>query len=88
MLRSLIEKELARAEAVLFDAENGKKALHGPTVDNHKGQRIAYRKVLSYLELEKITPPIRFEISRTLHMNLTWPWLAFAAICIIIWYIK
>lgn len=47
-LRLLCNLELARAEAVLKDAEGKRK--HKPTVDLHQGMAIALRKVLVALD--------------------------------------
>jgi hypothetical protein len=54
--RKLIDAELARVEAVIFDAENSKKKKHLPTIDIHRGERIAYKKALSWMELEENFP--------------------------------
>ena len=76
-LRNIIEQDLARAESVILDSE-GDKRLHGPTVDNFKGQAMAYKKVLSWLEMDEKYVPI--EINK--RITVTIPWAVFAILAV------
>lgn len=75
-----LEQDLARAEAVIL-ADEGTKKLHGPTVDNFRGQALAYKRALALLEMEKITPPGPVEIHRTYTVNIPGIVVALLALC-------
>jgi len=79
-MKIYLQQDLARAEAVIL-AANGKKRLHGPTVDNFRGQAIAYKRALALLEMEKITPPGPVEIHRTYTINIPGIVVALLALC-------
>lgn len=69
-MKDILERELARAEAVVHQAQHGKKKLHGPTVHNFEGQRLAYRRALALLDMEQITPCSPIEIHRRLTVTI------------------
>ena len=69
-MKQLLQAKLARAEAVIADAE--KRTLHKPTVDIFRGQAMAYREALSLLEMEESRPVVKMDIHRT--HTLTVPW--------------
>lgn len=73
-MKQILQSKLARAEAVILDAE--KRTLHKPTVDIFKGQALAYKEVLSLLEIEESRPVVRMDIHRT--HTLTVPWTSLA----------
>lgn len=67
-----LNAEIARAEAVVASA-NGNYKLHEPTIDNHRGQLIAYSKVKSLLEHEEQTPNTPIRIEKHHKITITWP---------------
>lgn len=73
MIVDLLKAELARADSIIHESGQSNKKPHGPTIDNFKGQSMAYRKAITWLEMEKITPrgPLVF------HHNFAIPWKTF-----------
>ena len=66
-----LEAELMRAEAVV-QSDNGNKKQHQPTIDNHRGQIIALRKALAFLEMDETTPPGPVELNRNVNVTVSW----------------
>ena len=88
MLRNLLETELALAESVLRDGEHPTKKVHGPTLDHFKGRAVAYKRVMSLLETEKILPRDPIRIIKEVRVNISWKVLALVSIGgIIIYYV-
>lgn len=77
--KNILESDLARAEAIVHESQHGKKKLHGPTVHNFEGQRIAIRRALALLEMERITPPGPVEIHKQITITIPWSVLAILA---------
>jgi len=73
--------DLAVAEAVLYEEQQGKKKLHGPTVDIHRGKAMACKRALSLLEMEQTTPVIPIEINRTYTIHISGIVVALLALC-------
>jgi hypothetical protein len=87
-MKDILERDLARAEAVLHQAQHGRKKLHGPTVHNFNGQAIAYKRALTLLELERITPRGPIEVHRHVTINIPVTVLAIVAACgIMLWFV-
>jgi len=70
-MKSTLESELARAEAVVA-SDNGEYKRHTPTIDNHRGQVMALKKALFLLEMEKIYPPGPLKITRDYRVTISW----------------
>lgn len=68
-LRSYLEVELARAEAVASGGEGG----HQPTIDMHKGMVIAYQKLLAILDYEDPDIRRRSESNPDVSPQPNWP---------------
>jgi hypothetical protein len=81
---NLLEAEIARAESVVAAAD-GEYKRHAPTIDNHRGQLLAYTKVKHFLENEEITPQGTLILERKLTADF--PWL-FVAIFIFLTFIN
>ena len=75
-LSNYLESELARAEAVVIDADKGDKKLHEPTVENHRGQVLALKKALFYAESEETVLHHR-PVEVVSYVSLSWSWIFF-----------
>ena len=69
-MKDILERELARAEAVVYQSQHGKKRLHGPTVHNFEGQRLAYKRVLALLAMEEIAPRGPIEVHKQITITI------------------
>jgi len=70
-MRKSLESEIARAEAVVREAENSKSEKHKETIDLHKGQLIALQKVSSWLEISNVYVDGPIEIEREIHFDVS-----------------
>lgn len=83
-LKELLEIELARAESIVKQNENSKKKRHQPTIENHKGQAIALRKALSWLEAERLY--VRDPVEIKSYLTISWGFIFWSLALIIIIY--
>lgn len=79
--KQILTQSLARAEAVIYEANNSKKKKHGPTIDNFIGQAAAYKQALSLLEMEEIRSPDPVNITKTIVIDMSMA--AIMTICLI-----
>jgi hypothetical protein len=83
-IRQQLERELARAEAVV-QSDNGTRKLHQPTIDNHRGQVVALRKALALLEIEETYPPGPIELKKQIIVSWRIIFATFTVAAIILW---
>ncbi len=75
-LKQILNLDLARAESIILAGETGKKKVHGPTIDNFKGQALAYKRVLALLAIQEVTPRGPLEINNSYTFTIPWKSLA------------
>ena len=80
--RKQIRAEMAMAEAVI-DSDCDETKQYGPMIDNHRGQWLAYAKILGILDCEEIAPGIPLKIERNIKITFTWPAIVMTIICLI-----
>jgi hypothetical protein len=81
-IKEILENELARAEAIVGQAEKEKRRKrHQPTIDIHKGQIIAFRKVLSWLDID--TQYVRTPIEIKSYLTISWPLVFFTVAALV-----
>ena len=77
--RHHIHLEIARAEAVIASASGNFKQ-HEPTIENHRGQLLAFRKIGHILDHEEIMSSEPIRIERDPKISVSWP-------CLVVFYI-
>ena len=68
-VRTCIERELARAEAVVSDP----RGIHPPTRHNHEGQVLAFLKIKSLLDIAETQVREPIEVTRMVHVTIASP---------------
>ena len=82
-VKRCIAAEAARAEFVVSQAEHTNYAPHEPTVENHRGQLIALKKIGTLLDSDEVTSGPIYKLERTYAFVISWP-AAFAIVASVI----
>jgi hypothetical protein len=80
-LQKYIRQEIARAQAIV-NAGSKKHKLHEPTIENHRGQLLAYRKIDAMIEGDKIVHREPIKIQKNIRITITWPIIILSIIII------